>query len=33
MFAGFRAHFPEIELSFVATAEHAQDIERAVSMA
>ncbi|MEC9466669.1 MAG: CinA family nicotinamide mononucleotide deamidase-related protein [Myxococcota bacterium] len=30
---GFRAHFPEIELSFVASMEHAAQIEEAVSQA
>ena len=30
---GFRAHFPEIELSFVASAEHAEDMKQAVSQA
>jgi len=30
---GFRAHFPEIELSFVATAEHEADSVRAVAQA
>ena len=30
---GFRAHFPEIELSFVASTDHAEEIDEAVAQA